>query len=410
MHYDILKTFFTRSQEILIHQQILEDENFIVPVEVTKDFMIKLTKIPLLDFFIYLDQYVFPEKDKIKTSDISKCGSLIACTDELCQVLYEDGLKGKTVQEIGQHELYKKYLRSHHKSSWSRCGRNQAKTAYQLGLTFKNAKRWYLSCFGYGYVYPMLSKLQQKKFLARVLLRNSFYSRILSRVRFEPVDLLEMMQGLSPSTQGARSTSVVKLLQLCLDDMTREGIKWYDIRFPQYNTKYKKLTSRVLEGTWTQADSFGVYEDYFDGGVPLYTVKAACGYFVDHEIPEREGWMNLINAGIKTNSDDYFVVYAKGDSMLPKIKNGDLCLFKWYKGQNIVGEIVLTQCRDYDEEYESSYTIKRFHVNKECDGQTPTISLKPLNDTKYNPIIISADDGCDYKTIGVFVKVLDVSS
>ena len=135
-------------------------------------------------------------------------------------------------------------------------------------------------------------------------------------------------------------------------------------------------------------------------------MKAACGYFVDHEVPEQEGWLDLSVAGINSNSEDYFVVHAKGDSMLPKIKDGDLCLFKWYRGGVLYDDIVLTQCRDYDDEYESSYTIKRFHQNELREGEPRTISLQPLNKVHYHPILLSEDDGRDYKTVGVFVKVL----
>ena len=404
-HPDLLHTFLNRSHEQEIHQQILENPDYVVPVEELKSYMIALTQIPMLEFFMYLDAR--QEAAAFGTSDITQCGTLSACTDELCQVLQEAAREGMTVQEIGRAEVYAKYLRVHHQASWTRMGNHQAKTAQQLGLACKEKRRWHLSCYGYAYAFPLLSKLQQKRFLARALLRNAFYAQVLSKVRFEEIKLGDYMKGLSASTQGARANSVVKLLQIGLDEMDREGIKRHDIYVPKYHAARKELTEKLLPGTFTALDTYGLAEDYFTGGVPLYTVKAACGYFVDHEVPELEGWMDLQGNGVKTNSEDYFVVYAKGDSMLPKIKDGDLCLFKWYKGEPLYDDIVLTQCRDYDEEYESSYTIKCFHPNVPEEGEPQTISLEPLNKAKYHPIVLSAEDGCDYKTIGKFVKVLE---
>lgn len=403
-HDELLDRFFSRRDEEKWHKQILEDENFEVPVAAVKDFMVQLTEIPLTAFFNYLDNH--PLAARWDTSDITQCGALAAFTEEWCAVLHPAAKEGKTIMEIGQSPLYEKYLRSHNKAAWSRYGNHQAKTASQLGLAFKNERRWYLSGFGYAYVYPHLTQKQQQRFLSRALLRNPFYAQLLTRVRTEDVYLQHFMGGLSASTQGSRSGSVVKLLRICLEEMEREGIKWHDIHVPGYSVRKKEPTERVIKGTKTVWDAYTVADDYFDGGIPFYTVKAACGYFVDHEVPEMEGWLDLTSAGVKTNSKDFFVVRAKGDSMLPKIKDGDLCLFKWYRGEALCNDIVLTQCREYDAEYESCYTIKRFHRQFAAPGEVPAVSLEPLNKDHYRPIVLSAADGCVYQTIGIFVKVL----
>ena len=401
---EILSSFFDRTFEAQFHSQILEDENYAVPVETIKEYMIALTRLSLATCFNYLDNHPFTSA--IHTGEIGSCSALEACTDELCEVLQQEDHQGMTIMEIGRAAIYEKYLRVHHPKSWSRYGNNQVKTAHQLGLTFKHQHRWHLSCYGYAYAYPLLSPKQQKRFLVRALLRNVFYAEILLKLRMESVHINQYMNALSASTQGARSASIARLLQLCLDEMEQEGIKYHDCYLPKYNSRTKTASERMLPGTVTAIDNYTMNDEFFAGGVPLYSVKAACGYFVDHEVPEQEGWLDLSKVGVRTDSDEYFVVHAKGDSMLPKIKDGDLCLFKWYKGESLCDDIVLTQCRDYDEEYESSYTIKRFHLDKWTAGSARTISLQPLNKEKYHPIVLSEDDGMDYKTIGVFVKVL----
>lgn len=145
--------------------------------------------------------------------------------------------------------------------------------------------------------------------------------------------------------------------------------------------------------------------------LPLYSVKAACGGFDDYAfIPEdvAEGWIDISNSKIKANNK-MFIIHAMGDSMMPKIQNGDLCLFELYNpssGGSREGEIVLTQCSGKDSEYDCSYTIKKYHSEKAVidSGLVHTkIELIPLN-KDYE--VISLDCGADYKTIGIFKCVL----
>lgn len=87
------------------------------------------------------------------------------------------------------------------------------------------------------------------------------------------------------------------------------------------------------------------------GYIPLYSVRAACGYFEDGEVPEVEGWIDASGYGFRPDPKKHFVVHAKGDSMQPKIHDGDLCVFEWYHAGSRNGEIVLTQCQERDLDY-----------------------------------------------------------
>lgn len=148
--------------------------------------------------------------------------------------------------------------------------------------------------------------------------------------------------------------------------------------------------------------------------LPVYSLRAACGYFEENSaIPENEaeGWVNIGAANIHANKN-MFVVYASGNSMLPKIKDGDLCVFELYSPENggsREGKIVLTQCVSHDNDYDCSYTIKVYHSEKEVseDGTWRHISiqLKPLN-PEYQIISISPEDDAHLHTIGVLKAVL----
>ena len=141
--------------------------------------------------------------------------------------------------------------------------------------------------------------------------------------------------------------------------------------------------------------------------LPLYSLRAACGRFESEELPQEEGWVEASVHGFTPDPARHFVIHAKGNSMLPKIKDGDLCVFEWYKAGSREGEIVLTECRDNDNEYGGKYTIKKYHSNKvvtEEGWSHSEIELIPLN-KDYDVITLDADE--TYRTIAIFKSVLN---
>ncbi|MBP5420869.1 MAG: restriction endonuclease subunit S, partial [Paludibacteraceae bacterium] len=149
-----------------------------------------------------------------------------------------------------------------------------------------------------------------------------------------------------------------------------------------------------------------VLPEYREGCVPLYTLRAACGYFEDGEVPEAEGWVDASGNSFTPDPKRHFAVHAKGDSMLNKIKDGDICVFEWYKAGSREGKIVLTECSEKDIDYGGMYTIKKYHSEKivtEEGWQHTKVELKPLNND-YDVIELNEDSEC--RTIGIFKCVL----
>ena len=153
-------------------------------------------------------------------------------------------------------------------------------------------------------------------------------------------------------------------------------------------------------------------EEQYISHLPVYTIKAACGYFEDNSIipeNEEEGWVDIREYGIKANRN-MFVVHAAGDSMLPKIKDGDLCVFELYGPNNAGsrnGEIVLTECPSKDTDTDCHYTIKKYHSefvqNEDGTLEHSKIELIPLN-KDYD--VIELDEETSYRTIGVLKCVI----
>ena len=149
-------------------------------------------------------------------------------------------------------------------------------------------------------------------------------------------------------------------------------------------------------------------ENQYTSYLPLYSIKAACGYFGEGDIVSELGWIQA--EGIGKLNRNMFVVQASGHSMEPRIKDGDFCVFRANPAGSRQGKIVLVQHRNYyDSDYTGAYSIKEYSSIKSYDEfdnwQHEKIELLPLN-KDYNPIVINAEEAEDFRVIGEFVGVI----
>ena len=152
-----------------------------------------------------------------------------------------------------------------------------------------------------------------------------------------------------------------------------------------------------------------IHTNFHEGYVPLYSLRVACGYFAGEEAPEAEGWVDATGNGFAPDPKRHFAVHAKGNSMLPKIHDGDICVFEWYKAGSRNGQIVLTQTNAIDAEYGAEYTIKQYRSEKtqtEEGWEHTKVELIPLN-KEYN--VIELDGETQYRTIGTLKCVLETT-
>ena len=184
-----------------------------------------------------------------------------------------------------------------------------------------------------------------------------------------------------------------------------------DIRSSIVSVPITDITKPIIEGdnmsdnnNDEEESKIIVLPEYREGCVPLYTLRAACGAFTGEGLWEKEGWVDVSGNGFTPNPKRYFAVYAKGNSMYPDIKDGDICVFEWYNhiGGTREGDIVLVECDRIDDDC----TIKKYHsvkVKTENGWRHEKIELIPLNND-YDVIELDGDE--DYRTIGVFKCVL----
>ena len=167
----------------------------------------------------------------------------------------------------------------------------------------------------------------------------------------------------------------------------------------------EEKTARIIE--------FVPKEEKYTTYLPVFSMKAACGYFGEGELVEEDGWMKVEGMG-KLNRN-MFVVQASGRSMEPRIHDGDYCVFRAIPAGSRQGKIVLVQHRNfYDDDSGGAYSIKKYSSSwsgNESDGyQHEEIELIPLNND-YKTIVINREDVEDdeepFIVIGEFVGVIN---
>lgn len=156
-----------------------------------------------------------------------------------------------------------------------------------------------------------------------------------------------------------------------------------------------------------------IYPEYRPNCVPLYSIKAACGVFLEAENDAKiEGWIDADAAGIHKHGDEYFIVQACGESMLPKIQDGAYCVFR-AGGSVHRGDIVIAGIHDLDEDYNGRFTIKEFWqefvMNEDGVRERKSVTLKPLNNNgKYPTFELDGDSGEGFGVFGVLVDIIEL--
>jgi hypothetical protein len=144
--------------------------------------------------------------------------------------------------------------------------------------------------------------------------------------------------------------------------------------------------------------------------IPFYNFYAAAGSF--SEMQSNKDYSMIEVDDLKGNQNDYFACKCMGDSMNRVIPNGALCLFRKYTGGSRNDKIVLVELFDtQDQDFNSSFTVKTYSSSKGFneDGQNVSQSIRLIPnsmDSGYDDIVLKEEDGCNYRVVGEFVRVL----
>ena len=142
--------------------------------------------------------------------------------------------------------------------------------------------------------------------------------------------------------------------------------------------------------------------------LPVYSLRAAAGYFGAGAPVEPEGWIDASSIGRLDHK--MFVARVVGRSMEPVINDGDLCVFRANPAGSRQGKTVLVQYRGAsDPETGGAFTVKRYHskklVREGGSWEHEQITLEPLNG-EFQPIVLTAKEEGDVAVAAEFLRVL----
>jgi DUF2075 family protein/SOS-response transcriptional repressor LexA len=140
--------------------------------------------------------------------------------------------------------------------------------------------------------------------------------------------------------------------------------------------------------------------------LPVYSLRAAAGYFGAGTSVEPEGWVDASSVG--RLDEKMFVARVVGRSMEPAIHDGDLCVFRARPPGSRQGKVVLVQYRGpWDPETGGAFTVKRYRSRKllqeDDTWQHEEITLEPLN-KDFDPIVLTAKEEGDVVVVAEFIK------
>jgi SOS-response transcriptional repressor LexA len=176
-------------------------------------------------------------------------------------------------------------------------------------------------------------------------------------------------------------------------------------------------TLRATDRETVTVDSFPraldrLYHNYvrsnilpFRTHLPLYSLRAAAGKFLENEEVVEEGWFET--PGDFRLDDEMFAARVVGHSMEPLIPDGSLCVFRYGVVGSRAGRLVLAE--DLQSTGNNRYAVKRYRSDKPQTGEDTwrhtSITLESLN-VEYKSWDLDPDEE-KYRIIAEFIRVLD---
>jgi type III restriction enzyme len=151
-----------------------------------------------------------------------------------------------------------------------------------------------------------------------------------------------------------------------------------------------------------------VKRDRFKTLLPLYSLKAAAGYFGNGEAVEPEAWVEA--KGVGKLDDRMFVCRANGRSMEPSVHDGEYLVFRANPQGTRQGKIVLVQYRGpADPDTGGAFTVKRYKSEKTSDSdgswRHDRITLQPLN-PEFKPIVLTPESESDVTVVAEWITTI----
>lgn len=417
---EIVATFFDRSFEGPITAEMLEF-GYSFPTVELEDYVITVIATPYRKFVDFVHEYVCPKRIDC-AAEIPQTSSYDLSTYGVCKMLNAIEDPGVTVLDFGRflypsskrnvkykdiedcpEERIKAFANEYGKSVDSDKGtymcldgkernkgaivkiaENQLKGAEFHGLVYELGGKWFLTCI--GRVYSTLDEEMQHALSARTLLRKAFYWKVMGEAVDHDVDIRPYIKAVcNGTTIDRRLSSSQNFFDICIEQCKNDGLNIHRIYSLDFKWPIKEEVSKAAQ-----------YKTH----LPVYSIRAACGAFNHGDTTELEGWMNVKKLGINPKKD-YYLVHAEGNSMEPKIHDGDLCVFAYTNAEE-EGEIMLVESNKDD----CQHVIKVYHSEKRQVDAFTTINKVKLHSLNPDYDDIELTEEHNPKITGILVDVI----
>lgn len=219
---------------------------------------------------------------------------------------------------------------------------------------------------------------------------------------------------------GTIAEEEAEIFELLEDDLRAKSYEFGAVRFFHWIEDSLSNLLRVTDRESVVVENFDrsldrLYRQHvtpkvlpFRTHLPVYTLQAAAGRFLENQQIVEEGWEET-PSDLRL-ADDLFIAHINGRSMEPKIPDGSLCVFRAGVVGSRQGKRLLIQ-QIGASETGGEFTVKRYHSQKvqtgEDEWQHASIRLEPIN-PEFEPMEFApADEHRRFRVIGEFVEVLD---
>ena len=223
-----------------------------------------------------------------------------------------------------------------------------------------------------------------------VLLQDSERDELYLRIRRD-LDTLagedtDILTGLAEDLSGKAQEMGAERLLACLEDTLSNTIRVTDrepVLVHNFEWSLNRLFRQHVESNVRR----------FETHLPIYSLRAAAGRFLENEEVSEEGWEEIPKNLREKLYPDMFVAHIAGHSMEPRIPDGSLCVFRAGVTGSRTGRLVLAEDRSIN-----GFSVKRY--KREAD----TVWLESLN-PDYPSWRLDPDEA-KYRILAEFICVL----
>jgi hypothetical protein len=189
--------------------------------------------------------------------------------------------------------------------------------------------------------------------------------------------------------------------QTVLDQATLLCKDWAEVDFAKAGDETLFLSDVISDDEIGESLKYTEY-------LPVYDLQAVATSFKEQKMPEVKGWKPVL--GTRRLNNEMFIARVVGKSMEPTIADGSWCLFRFERGGSRNGLVVLVESRLVtDPETNQSFTIKRYHSEKEDLGEGrwrhKKITLSPDN-KDFHEIVLKNLTGDEFHVVAEFLSVM----